>query len=161
MRRARDVGAWSRARKVATRVVAGTLDSPVGSATHFHTVHVSPGWGPRLQRVTQVGMHIFYRFGRRSGVSSQSPTVDDIAPSEIASLTADGHGPVAYTNLARLEPTNGAPGVGGPIGPVSEPASAPPAAKAPALTPVKSPASDKPALDGLKATVGAASGAAS
>lgn len=161
MRRARDLGAWSRARKVATRVVAGTLESPVGSATHFHTVHVSPGWGPRLQRVTQVGMHIFYRFGRRSGVSSQSPTVDDIAPSEIASLTADGHGPVAYTSLARLETPNGAPGVGGPIGPVSEPASAPAAAKAPALTPIKSPASDKPAMDGLKATVGAGSGAAS
>jgi spore germination cell wall hydrolase CwlJ-like protein len=159
MRRARDLGAWSRARKVATRVMAGTLEGPVGSATHFHTVHVSPGWGPRLQRVTQVGMHIFYRFGRRGGVSSQSPTVDDIAPSEIASLTADGHGPVAYASLARPEPINGAPGVGGPIGPVSEPASAP----APALTPAKAsaPAHDKPALDGLKATVGAGSGAAS
>lgn len=165
MRRARDGGAWSRARKVATRALAGTMTSEVGSATHFHTVNVSPGWGPRLLRVTQVGMHIFYRFGRRSGGSSLSPTVDDIAPSEIASLTADGHGPVAYTSLARLEPGATAPGVGGPIGPVTEPASAPsvPPAKAPTLTPVKSvaPANDKPALEGLKATVGAGSGAAS
>ena len=45
--------------------------------------------------------------------------------------------------------------------PSAEGAAQPAAAKAPALTPVKSPASDKPALEGLKATVGAASGAAS
>lgn len=164
MRRARDIGAWARARKVATRTLAGTLSSEVGSATHFHTINVSPGWGPRLMRVAQVGMHIFYRFGRNSGTSTYSPsrlpTVDDIAPSEIASLTADGKPPVAYaaSALGRIEPASTAQGVGGPIGPVTEPASAP--ATAPGLTPVKT-TGDKPALEGLKTTVGAGSGAAS
>ncbi len=38
----------------------------VGAATHFHTTGVAPGWGPRLLRVAQVGMHVFYRFGGRS-----------------------------------------------------------------------------------------------
>jgi spore germination cell wall hydrolase CwlJ-like protein len=164
MRRARDIGAWARARKVATRTLAGTLSSEVGSATHFHTINVSPGWGPRLMRVAQVGMHIFYRFGRNSGTSTYSPsrlpTVDDIAPSEIASLTADGKPPVVYaaSALGRIEPASTAQGVGGPIGPVTEPASAP--ATAPGLTSVKT-TGDKPALEGLKTTVGAGSGAAS
>lgn len=176
MRRARDLGAWARARKVASRTLAGTMSSEVGSATHFHTINVSPGWGPRLLRVAQVGMHIFYRFGRHGGASSftpsRLPTVDDIAPSEIASLTADGKPPVVYaaSALGRLEPVSAAPGVGGPVGPVTEPASAPiaTAAKtAPAATDKPAAAkaipvsSDRQPLDGLKTTVGAGSGAAS
>ena len=175
MRRARDIGAWSRARKVASRTLAGEMSSAVGSATHFHTINVSPGWGPRLLRVAQVGMHIFYRFGRHGASSggfapSHLPTVDDIAPSEIASLTADGRPPVVYaaSALGRLEPASqmgsGTPGMGGPVGAaVTEPASAP-IATAPKTqaTPVKAsvPTPDRP-LDGLKTTVGAASGAAS
>ncbi|USQ94988.1 cell wall hydrolase [Caulobacter sp. RL271] len=170
MRRARDVGAWNRARKVASRTLAGAMSNEVGSATHFHTINVSPGWGPRLLRVAQVGMHIFYRFGRHGAVApTRLPTVDDIAPSEIASLTADGKPPVVYaaSAIGRLEPASAGAGMGGPIGPVSEPASAPiataPKASVSALTPVKAlvPSADKPALEGLKTTVGAGSGAAS
>lgn len=183
MRRARDVGAWARARKIASRTLAGAMPSEVGSATHFHTINVSPGWGPRLLRVAQVGMHIFYRFGR-GGVStyapSRLPSVDDIAPSEIASLTADGRQPVVYaaSALGRVEPAStNAPGMGGPIGAaVTEPASAP-IATAAKTTPasamsIKAPAtaastkaipvsSDRAPLEGLKTTVGAGSGAAS
>ena len=183
MRHARDVGAWGRARKIASRVLSGSTVSEIGSATHFHTTAVSPGWGPRLLRVAQVGMHIFYRFGRAGASSIHAPSADDIAPSDIASLTADGKPPTVYaaSALGRLEqastpaPTQG---MGGPAGPVSEPASAPiaTAPKAPAtVTPVKSvtPAADKSAtkaitvssdrapLEGLKTTVGAGSGAAS
>lgn len=172
MRRARDIGAWARARKVAARTLAGDGSSAVGSATHFHTINVSPGWGPRLLRVAQVGMHIFYRFGRHGAASSYAPsrlpTVDDIAPSEIASLTADGKPPVVYaaSALGRLEPASAAPGMGGPVGAaVTEPASAPiataPKAQSGGLTSVKSLSSDKPVLEGLKTTVGAGSGAAS
>lgn len=207
MRRARETGAWNRARKVAARALAGSLPSEVGSATHFHTINVSPGWGPRLLRVAQVGMHIFYRFGR-SGASgyapSRLPSADDIAPSEIASLTADGRQPVPYATLARLEPVSTAPGMGGPVGAaVTEPASAPIAphgkpvpapmaglakvsSGAPIATAGKIPvapgatakaagpatekpiavkpipvSTDRPVLEGLKTSVGAASGAAS
>lgn len=183
MRRARDVGAWARARKIASRTLAGAMPSEVGSATHFHTINVSPGWGPRLLRVAQVGMHIFYRFGRGGASTyapSRLPSVDDIAPSEIASLTADGRPPVVYaaSALGRLEPAStNAPGMGGPIGAaVTEPASAP-IATAAKTTPasamsIKAPAtaastkaipvsSDRAPLEGLKTTVGAGSGAAS
>ncbi|MET3665398.1 spore germination cell wall hydrolase CwlJ-like protein [Caulobacter sp. 1776] len=181
MRRARDIGAWARARKVAARALAGTMSSEVGSATHFHTINVSPGWGPRLLRVAQVGMHIFYRFGRQGGASSFSPsrlpTADDIAPSEIASLTADGKPPVVYaaSALGRIEPVSpmsgNAPGMGGPVGAaVTEPASAPIATAAKASSPATDKAaaakpipvsSDRQPLEGLKTTVGAGSGAAS
>jgi spore germination cell wall hydrolase CwlJ-like protein len=171
MRRARDIGAWARARKIASHALAGTMSNEVGSATHFHTTNVSPGWGPRLLRVAQVGMHIFYRFGRHGASTyapSRLPTVDDIAPSEIASLTADGKPPVVYaaSAIGRLEPASAAPGMGGPIGAaVTEPASAPiataPKAQSGGLTSVKSMTSDKPVLEGLKTTVGAGSGAAS
>lgn len=182
MRHTRDLGAWNRARKIAARALSGDIANQIGSATHFHTLAVSPGWGPRLLRVAQVGMHIFYRFGRHGAATGgHAPTADDIAPSDIASLTADGKPPVIYaaSAIGRADPATAVGGQGGPIGPVSEPASAPaaPAPKAApaALTPVKTtiPAAEKPAskaisvsserapLDGLKTTVGAGSGAAS
>jgi spore germination cell wall hydrolase CwlJ-like protein len=182
MRHARDTGAWSRARRIASRALAGNMSNEVGAATHFHTTNVSPGWGPRLLRVAQVGMHIFYRFGRPGASSfapSRAPTVDDIAPSEIASLTADGRSPVVYAASAvgRLEVASNTPGVGGPIGPVSEPASAPIATaprsdpddrvqdrlgqSAPSPNKAITVSSDRAPLEGLKTTVGAGSGAAS
>jgi spore germination cell wall hydrolase CwlJ-like protein len=62
MRKGRETGAWDRARHVAARALAGGVLADVGSATHFHTTGVAPGWGPRMLRVTQVGLHVFYRF---------------------------------------------------------------------------------------------------
>jgi spore germination cell wall hydrolase CwlJ-like protein len=66
-RRAREPAAWRRAQKVATRALNGYVMAAVGNSTHFHVTNVSPNWGPRLLRVSQVGSHIFYRFGGRSG----------------------------------------------------------------------------------------------
>ena len=62
MRRSREAGAWDRARKIAARAMSGVVLADVGSATHFHTTGVSPVWGPRMLRVSQVGLHVFYRF---------------------------------------------------------------------------------------------------
>jgi spore germination cell wall hydrolase CwlJ-like protein len=62
MRRTREAGAWDRARKIAARAMSGVVLADVGSATHFHTTGVSPEWGPRMLRVSQVGLHVFYRF---------------------------------------------------------------------------------------------------
>ncbi len=118
-------------------------------------------------------MHIFYRVGR-GGVSnyapSRLPSADDIAPSEIASLTADGRPPVVYaaSAIGRLEQAQmgmgTAPGMGGPVGAaVTEPASAPiaTAPKASATPTATKVSSDRAPLEGLKTTVGAGSGAAS
>ena len=66
-RRGRETGAWNRAQRIATKALSGAVVANVGNATHFHTVNVSPHWGPSLVRVGQVGLHIFYRFGGRNG----------------------------------------------------------------------------------------------
>jgi spore germination cell wall hydrolase CwlJ-like protein len=57
--------AWRRARAVAARVLSGAVLRDVGSATHFHATGVDPQWGPRMMRVAQVGLHVFYRFNPR------------------------------------------------------------------------------------------------
>lgn len=67
--------AWDRARRVATRALSGFVMAEVGSATHFHTTYVSPKWGPQLSRVTQVGLHVFYRLGR--GGSHAKPKAEE------------------------------------------------------------------------------------
>jgi spore germination cell wall hydrolase CwlJ-like protein len=59
--------AWSRARDVASKALSGSVYASVGNATHFHTTAVSPVWRGSLVRVSQVGSHLFYRFGGRSG----------------------------------------------------------------------------------------------
>ncbi|MFC5372275.1 cell wall hydrolase [Brevundimonas faecalis] len=69
MRGAVNRTAWDRARDVASRALSGQVFAPVGNATHFHTTAVSPAWRSSLIRVTQVGDHMFYRFGGRSGGS--------------------------------------------------------------------------------------------
>jgi spore germination cell wall hydrolase CwlJ-like protein len=61
MHRVREAGAWTRARKIAARAMSGVVLADVGKATHFHTTGVAPAWGPRMLRVSQVGMHVFYR----------------------------------------------------------------------------------------------------
>ncbi len=59
--------AWDRARDIAGKALSGAVYAPVGNATHFHTTAVSPVWRGSMIRVTQVGQHLFYRFGGRSG----------------------------------------------------------------------------------------------
>jgi hypothetical protein len=167
MRRSREPGAWKRAQKVAARALSGAVMSEVGAATHFHTTGVAPGWGPRLLRVAQVGMHVFYRFGGRSGAPdafSRTPrpsTADDLPVITLASLpagtTADGKSaPIQLASAVVISPDKPATvagGMGGPLGPVSEPASAP------AMHPTKT---SSPSGDAVKAAGGpAASGAAS
>jgi len=73
MRRAREAGAWDRARKIAARAMSGVVLADVGSATHFHTTGVSPGWGPRMLRVSQVGLHVFYRFNPHARALDAAP----------------------------------------------------------------------------------------
>lgn len=69
MRGAVNRAAWNRAREVATKALSGHVFGAVGNATHFHTTAVSPSWRNNLIRVNQVGDHLFYRFGGRSGAS--------------------------------------------------------------------------------------------
>lgn len=72
MRRGRETAAWHRAQKVASRALSGGVMASIGDATHFHTTNVAPNWGPRLVRTAEVGMHVFYRFGRGGRVEPKA-----------------------------------------------------------------------------------------
>jgi spore germination cell wall hydrolase CwlJ-like protein len=143
MRGRRDAGAWNRARGIATDALSGAVMAGVGNATHFHTVNVSPNWGPSLMRVGQVGLHIFYRFSGRNGRPGAFKGVT-VASSQ------DNNGEPGKFEYARLSPSDAASLTSGPVvsvdvktsaiaAPASEPASAPVQA-APAAEAVAQPA---------------------
>lgn len=143
MRRAKEPGAWRRAREIAAKAMGGYVMPDVGNATHFHTTGVSPSWRHQLLRVTQVGTHIFYRFGGRNGsqeafryqpkpstpFDANRPVLASMAP---PSASAEGGEP-AYKILFN--------GVGGPspeqapVEPAAAPAAAPAAPKPEAAKP--------------------------
>jgi hypothetical protein len=89
MRRQREPDAWRRAETIAARALDGSVKSSVGAATHFHVAGLDPGWGPRLLRVAQVGLHVFYRFDGRASDATRRLGAEDLAR-EAALPTADG-----------------------------------------------------------------------
>ena len=89
MRRGREASAWTRARQVASRTLSGAVLGDVGSATHFHTTNVAPQWGPRMRRMAQVGVHVFYGFnGRGPAAQAYRPAAPSV---EQAVLTSAPH----------------------------------------------------------------------
>lgn len=58
---------WARASRIAREALAGTVYAPVGLATHYHTLAVSPFWAPSLTKTAIVGAHIFYRWPGGAG----------------------------------------------------------------------------------------------
>jgi spore germination cell wall hydrolase CwlJ-like protein len=118
MRSGYEIRAWTRAQRVAAKALSGYVMNEVGRATHFHTTYVSPSWGPRLTRVTQVGMHVFYRFGRggfhdrpqgpapeettEPVYAAPPPSLADMEPADIrlTSLTLDGEAPIHVGDAA-------------------------------------------------------------
>ena len=99
MNRTRERQAWSQARRIATRALAGAVMTAVGDATHFHTVHVSPNWSQDLREVAQVGLHIFYRKDRASGEvtlaeASDAPVGTDLRVSEARLVSGPPSDPV-------------------------------------------------------------------
>ena len=67
--------AWRAARARADEMLAGAIDATVGNATHFHANYVYPWWSDKLDKVAQVGPHIFFRWrgfwGTRNALSGR------------------------------------------------------------------------------------------
>lgn len=57
----RDSAAWSRAVAIARIAQDGVTDQLSEDCLWYHADYVSPSWGRRLNRVTKIGLHIFYR----------------------------------------------------------------------------------------------------
>ncbi|MER8974289.1 MULTISPECIES: cell wall hydrolase [unclassified Mesorhizobium] len=54
--------AYKTAQDVAMAVTAGKIFIPeVGSSTHYYANYVHPGWARTMQKMTRIGLHIFYR----------------------------------------------------------------------------------------------------
>jgi spore germination cell wall hydrolase CwlJ-like protein len=54
---------WAQAEEIARKVASGELYlTEVGTATHYHATYVRPPWARRMDRVTQIGLHVFYKF---------------------------------------------------------------------------------------------------
>ena len=52
---------WMRAQRIATQALSGSVYTPVGLATHYHTLWVDPYWTGRLDHIGTIGAHRFYR----------------------------------------------------------------------------------------------------
>lgn len=60
-----DQKSWKQADEIARGVIKGDLYlAEVGAATHYHATYVKPRWAPRMQKLTQIGLHVFYEFKR-------------------------------------------------------------------------------------------------
>lgn len=56
-----NAAAWERSLKVVALVMKGERSGIAKRATHYHASYVSPTWSERLNKLGQVGSHIFYR----------------------------------------------------------------------------------------------------
>lgn len=54
--------AWERARGIAVDALHGAVFRPVGLSTHYHTDWVRPYWSPSMDKLAQVGTHLFFRW---------------------------------------------------------------------------------------------------
>ena len=60
-----DRKSWAQAEDIADKFTKGELYlTEVADATHYHATYVRPAWAPRMQKVTQIGLHVFYKFKR-------------------------------------------------------------------------------------------------
>lgn len=60
-----DKKSWAQAQDIAKRFADGELFlTEVGKATHYHATYVRPAWAPRMVKLTQIGLHVFYEFKR-------------------------------------------------------------------------------------------------
>lgn len=58
-----EIAAWDRANEITQAVLNEEIFlTEVGDSTHYHATYVRPRWARNMDRVTQVGLHIFYRF---------------------------------------------------------------------------------------------------
>jgi len=58
-----DSKSWAQAEDIAKRFTDGELYlTEVANATHYHATYVRPKWAPRMTKLTQIGLHVFYKF---------------------------------------------------------------------------------------------------
>lgn len=107
--------AWDRARVVAERALAGQVATQVGTATHYHADYVHPWWTPTLNKLTQIGAHIFYRWKGVYGepaafsqvYSGHEPRIDEARFAKPRLQTAAAVTPAEAAEALALAAANG------------------------------------------------------
>lgn len=86
---ARPVSAAARARALdhADLMLSGLVFAGVGLATHYHTDAVYPWWSPKLEKIAQVGTHLFFRWPGHWG-AARAVLPQRISPEPPAALFA-------------------------------------------------------------------------
>ena len=69
-RRHADQALWDRLRPLAEQALAGYVVPEVGSSTHYYAEYVRPNWVGTVDRITQIGAHIFCSWRGRAGFVS-------------------------------------------------------------------------------------------
>ena len=58
-----ETAAWAKAQEITQTVLNGEIYlTEVADATHYHATYVRPHWARNMDKLTQVGLHVFYRF---------------------------------------------------------------------------------------------------
>lgn len=70
-RRHPSAAAWRRALELSEAALNGFVEKRVGTATHYHASYVVPWWSRKLERLSSVGPHIFYRWAGAKGAYQQ------------------------------------------------------------------------------------------
>jgi hypothetical protein len=84
----------------------GYVDEAVGTATHYHAFYVNPWWSRKLERLTSVGPHIFYRWtGDKSAFRKRAVLVAEQDFNELAKRSA-GQGKTAEHRVAQPRDQN-------------------------------------------------------
>ncbi len=105
--RHREPAAWSRARAVAARAMAGYVMPAVGYATYFHVAKLGAVWGSHMTPVARVGHHLFYEPGGRRQLARAYNLLR--AQSQVAAAAASPRASAAVeaaqpTSAVRAEP---------------------------------------------------------
>ncbi len=115
LNRTPSTGGWARARGAAFMALSGFVEPTVGTATHYHAYYVMPYWAPKLDKITTIGAHIFYRWkgywGQRAAFTGRYNGVEQIPVKPIASPTPGTEGAVPAPALAE-DALGGVPGAG-------------------------------------------------
>ncbi len=61
MRRPIEPAAWTRALAIAGQALGGFVYQPMLQAAHYHASWMTPYWSGSLQKIQQIGGHVFYR----------------------------------------------------------------------------------------------------
>ena len=70
LRRNASAGGMAKARRIASEALSGSVYSPIGLATHYHTLWVNPYWASSLDHIGTVGAHRFYKNRGRAGTKA-------------------------------------------------------------------------------------------